>query len=210
MRKLLMQSALIALALGGLAGSATAQTPAPTVAADFLAPTVAQGAAEGVTTMLKVTSPAVKEGEAIKDKYSAWHANVALPVTWEKGPDGTKSFAIVLEDVIPGRPNTVQHWIVYNIPGNKLRLPEGMPQGNRYYAMAIGALQATSGDIVGYRGPRPPAGTTHNYALQVFALDTKLDMAPGDANIASITEAMKGHVLAYGQLNATYTNTAAQ
>ena len=53
-----------------------------------------------------------------------------------------------------------------------------------------------------YKGPCPPSGT-HRYFWKVYALDTDVDPGPG-TTAAGLEKAMRGHVLAYGELMGTY------
>ena len=71
--------------------------------------------------------------------------------------------------------------------------------------MAQDAVEGQNGSgSKGYFGPRPPAGDPdHHYHFQVFALDTTMSLAPG-ADRDKVVEAMKGHVLAKGELVGTY------
>jgi phosphatidylethanolamine-binding protein (PEBP) family uncharacterized protein len=70
-------------------------------------------------------------------------------------------------------------------------MPEGaqLPNGIRQIS-ASGAV---------YRGPgAPAAGPMHHYTFEVYALDTKIDMAPGaDAweTRRNLFKAMDGHVI---------------
>ena len=69
-----------------------------------------------------------------------------------------------------------------------------------------GALQGSNirGPGGAYAGPHPPAGgPVHHYHFQVFALDTALDLPQG-VKVADLVAAMKGHVLASGELVGTY------
>jgi Raf kinase inhibitor-like YbhB/YbcL family protein len=54
----------------------------------------------------------------------------------------------------------------------------------------------------GYGGPCPPAGT-HRYYFRIFALDRELDL-PFGAKRAQIDAAIKGHVIAQGELMGRY------
>jgi Raf kinase inhibitor-like YbhB/YbcL family protein len=56
---------------------------------------------------------------------------------------------------------------------------------------------------LGYGGPCPPPGKPHRYFFKLYALDTLLDLKPGATKQDSET-AMKGHILAEGQLMGTY------
>ncbi len=52
----------------------------------------------------------------------------------------------------------------------------------------------------GYMGPHPPKGVTHPYHYEVFALDTTLDIPADKASHDAVVDAMKGHVLAEGEV----------
>jgi len=57
----------------------------------------------------------------------------------------------------------------------------------------------------GFLGPKPPAGQTHAYHFEVFALDTKLHLDPANTDRNAVVAAMKDHVLAGGDIVANYT-----
>jgi phosphatidylethanolamine-binding protein (PEBP) family uncharacterized protein len=57
----------------------------------------------------------------------------------------------------------------------------------------------------GYIGPKPPAGQTHSYHFQVFALSGRLDIDPANADRATVLAAMKGRVVALGDVVGNYT-----
>ena len=63
------------------------------------------------------------------------------------------------------------------------------------------ASTRSSAGTIGYRGPRPPAGDPpHSYHVQMFALDVVLSLPLTGADRDQILAAMKGHVLARGEL----------
>lgn len=53
-----------------------------------------------------------------------------------------------------------------------------------------------------YNGPSPPF-STHRYFFGVYALDTPVNLRPGVGK-ADLLQAMKGHILAEGQLMGKY------
>lgn len=57
---------------------------------------------------------------------------------------------------------------------------------------------------VGYMGPAPPSGT-HRYFFRLYALNTTLALSAG-ATPKEVNDAMKGHVIAHGELMGTYQN----
>jgi para-nitrobenzyl esterase len=145
---------------------------------------------------LVVTSPAFKENGDIPFENTQYKGNVFPGLSWTAGPAETRSYAIIMQDgdaMRQGAP--ILHWTMVNVPASVTKLDAGMsapPAGARYGPNIRGAAQA-------YMGPRTPAGPKHRYHLQVFALDTTL---PADAlaDYAALTAAMKGHVLASGEL----------
>jgi Raf kinase inhibitor-like YbhB/YbcL family protein len=56
---------------------------------------------------------------------------------------------------------------------------------------------------IGYDGPAPPKGKPHRYFFKLYALAVNLDLPTG-ATKADLEKAMKGHILAEGQLMGTY------
>jgi Raf kinase inhibitor-like YbhB/YbcL family protein len=93
----------------------------------------------------------------------------------------------------PGVPATITK-LREGIPGSPvLQDPKGMKQG------------ANSRGSVGYTGPKPPVGDpAHHYHFQVFAIDSDtLGVEPG-AKREEVLKAMKGHILAEGQLVGTF------
>ena len=60
-----------------------------------------------------------------------------------------------------------------------------------------------------YMGPGAPAGPYHHYTFELYALDTKLDVAQGTPQQAAMTrtavvDAMDGHVLGKAVLVAKF------
>ena len=54
----------------------------------------------------------------------------------------------------------------------------------------------------GYKGPCPPPGT-HRYSFKIFALDREMELRSG-AKRSQVDAAMKGHVIAQGELVGRY------
>ena len=148
---------------------------------------------------IELTSPAFDEGEAIASRYTCDGQGVSPPLSWTSVPDGTRSLALIADD--PDAPGgTFVHWVIYDLPPDTHRLPEGVP--NRR-VLSSGAEQGVNGaGGIGYTAPCPPSGT-HRYFFKLYALDTKLGLGTG-ATAERLSDAMEGHVLAEGQLMGTY------
>lgn len=151
------------------------------------------------TTTLHLTSTAFKEGEAIPTKYGCKGADISPPLQWSDAPPETKSLALIVDD--PDAPmGTWVHWVIFNIPPTATGLPEDVPAKE---SSADGAIQGKN-DFrnIGYGGPCPPGGT-HRYFFKLYALDTVLQLKAGCSK-ADLLKAMKGHVVAEGQLMGRY------
>ncbi len=151
---------------------------------------------------LTLTSPAFAQGEAIPSKYTCQGDDASPALQWSAPPAGTKSLALIVDD--PDAPGgTWVHWVIYNIPPEAGELAEGASKGNAAeFHLPKDTLQGpTSFGRSDYGGPCPPSGT-HRYFFHLYALDIALNR-PG-LDKAALLDAMKGHVLAAGELMGTY------
>jgi len=142
-------------------------------------------------------SSAFDDGARIPRRYAAEGASISPPLDWSEGPEGTRSFAIVCEDIdAPLGPFV--HWIAFNIAGDERALPENASVG------ASGLSQGVNGfGERGYAGPKPPLGWTHRYVFHIYALDSMLELPRGAAR-ADLDRAIDGHLLAVGAFSGSY------
>jgi Raf kinase inhibitor-like YbhB/YbcL family protein len=105
-------------------------------------------------------------------------------MTWKGAPEGTKSFALVMEDISvnPARDTSPDprgkftHWVVYNIPKDVRQL-----SGDVLDAATVS---------VPYQGPNPPKGEkAHTYVFTLYALNT--DKLTLDPSVLVTAEAMR-------------------
>ena len=153
---------------------------------------------------LQVTSAAFQPNGTIPLAYSAYGDNASPPLAWSGAPDGTKSFVIMVDDPDAATAQPFNHWVAYNIPADETGLREGLPTIPRL-EKPEGVLQGqNTRGATGYFGMKPPPGDpAHRYYFQVFALDRMLDLQPG-ASREEVLGAMRGHVLAEGELVGTF------
>jgi Raf kinase inhibitor-like YbhB/YbcL family protein len=179
-------------------GIAQGQAPAgPPVLAKALAP------AKSLSSPLRVASSAFSAGSDLDDKYTQNGENMSPPIHWSQGPSGTQSFVVLAEDAGVDRHDPIVHWVIYNIPSNKQDLSQAIPTSA---TLDDGIMQGKNvRGTAGYVGPKPPAGQTHPYHFEVFALNTALRLDPANADRSAVVAAMKNHVLAQGDLVAMYT-----
>jgi hypothetical protein len=169
---------------------------------DRARPQPEQAAAKGETAMsITLTSTAFAGGQPIPARHSAEGKNISPALRWENLPPGTKELALICDDPDAPTPQPWVHWVIYKIAPDATGLEEGVSTE----AKPAGAIQGkgTSGEI-GYSGPLPPRGHgVHHYHFKVYALGKALDLGPG-LDKEGLLSAMKGHVLAEGELVGTY------
>jgi Raf kinase inhibitor-like YbhB/YbcL family protein len=152
---------------------------------------LASFAAGGVK--MKITSSAFQEGGNIPSKFTCDGGDSSPPLQIAEIPSSAKSLALIVDD--PDAPSGLfTHWIVWNISPQTNGIAEGStPKG----------VQGTNDfGKAGYGGPCPPSGT-HRYYVKIFALDRELNLPPGTKR-NQLDVAMKGHVVAHGELMGRY------
>ena len=145
---------------------------------------------------LKVTSAQFGPGGRIPEAQSSYGAGLSPALSWSGAPAGTRSYVVLTEDPDASTPKPFVHWVVFDVPGTAKGLPaNGLPAGAKAGLNGSGKP--------GYRGPHPPADGDHHYHFQVFALDRQLGLAETSDRDA-VAAAMRGHVLASGELVGLY------
>lgn len=138
--------------------------------------------------------------EEFPTEYTCDGRDVSPPLEWSRGPRGTRSYALIMDD--PDGPyGTWVHWVAWNIRDTKLpRDVYKQPEVDT--ALDTMCQGRNSWHRLGYNGPCPPSGT-HRYFIKIYALDTELDLGP-DTTKKQLLEAMEGHILDQGELMGTY------
>jgi len=159
----------------------------------------AQEVVAGGQATLQLTSSSIPDG-SIPRAYTCDGADTSPRLSWTAPPPTTKSLALIVID--PDAPQgTFVHWVLYNLPPSTRELPEGFPQKEQ---LPDGTQQGLNDfPKVGYGGPCPPRNSRHRYLFILYAVDTKLDLPPGVTR-KQVEEALKGHVVAHGDLTARY------
>jgi len=142
---------------------------------------------------MKITSSVFQQGGNIPSRFSCDGANTNPPLQISDVPPEAKSLVLIVDD--PDAPSGLfTHWAVWNISPQIITIAEGStPNG----------VQGTNDfGKSGYGGPCPPSGT-HRYYFKIFALDRELDL-PSGAKRSQLDAAMKGHVIAQGELMGRY------
>jgi Raf kinase inhibitor-like YbhB/YbcL family protein len=152
---------------------------------------------------LSITSNAFSDGGAMPSKYTGDGDDLSPPLEWRGAPDGTRAFALIVDDPDapdPAKPKrTFVHWVVADIPGTTTSVREGAS----VRSMPPGAVEGKNdADGLGYTGPYPPIGR-HRYFFKLYALDQPVRLTEGHTK-ADLLRAIEGHVIATAQLVGTY------
>lgn len=148
---------------------------------------------------LTLSSPAIHQDGKIPDRHARRHGNISPPLEWNGAPEGTRSFALLIED--PDAPRGMfRHWAVHDIPPDCTRLDEGAGRPDSDLRQGANDFGNT-----GYDGPQPPEGSgPHHYHIRLAALDTDhLDLGPRQ-RAEAVWDAAQGHILEETELVGIY------
>jgi Raf kinase inhibitor-like YbhB/YbcL family protein len=149
---------------------------------------------------LTLSSSSFSDKGSIPAKFTCDGKDQSPPLAWDGVPDGTKSFALIVDDPDapdPKAPKRVWvHWVLYNIPAETRQIAEASapPAPTRDGKNDWGKT--------GYGGPCPPIGR-HRYFFKLYALDAMLPDL-GTPTKAELEKAMQGHVLEKVEIIGTY------
>jgi Raf kinase inhibitor-like YbhB/YbcL family protein len=146
----------------------------------------------------RISSPAFADGADIPLRHTCDGDNLSPRLTWTEVPDGTRAFALIVDD--PDAPGgTFTHWVLFNMPAGVRELGQGG---------AIGSPGRNSFGTTGYGGPCPPPGDqAHRYRFRLHALDVP-SIRASTGTRDEIERAIEGHVLATAQLVGKYRRRA--
>jgi Raf kinase inhibitor-like YbhB/YbcL family protein len=146
--------------------------------------TLAFAAGAAAADPFTLTSTTFKDGQMMPRKVANSTStnpncvgeNVSPQLSWSGVPDGTRSFAILMEDPEGRGGAGVHHWVAYGVPASVTSFAEG--EVSKPSEKYVGG-KSTQG-VGNYSGPCTPAGSPHHYTFVVIAtdLDPK-ELAPG-------------------------------
>jgi Raf kinase inhibitor-like YbhB/YbcL family protein len=139
------------------------------------------GGGEGPET-IRVSSPDVSD--SIPEKFS----RTAPRLAWSNLPAATRELALVVDDPDAPTPEPYVHYVLTKIAPAEGGAPP-----------IVGKNESGK---AGWEPLEPPRGETHRYRFRVYALDLPLPATP--MNRGELMAALKGHVLAWGELRAAY------
>jgi hypothetical protein len=136
-----------------------------------------------LTKSLQVTSSDLDANGSIPARFTCLGAGQSPDLKWDHAPVDARSYAVIVVDFdVPSARfalHAFTHWLVYNIPADQHSLPSGARTPSAYTPAC------------------PPFGE-HAYHFRVYALD--LQQLQTMDRRADLMNAMRGHILAYGEL----------
>ena len=138
--------------------------------------------------------------------------NRSFHLSWSDLPKNTKTLALVFidHDAIPVCGFSWIHWTVANIDPNLKELTENasvekkLLEGVTSWALPFvpDTWKLTHEEATGFGGCAPP-DKVHNYTVELYALDTELNLKRG-FYLNELITAMEGHILDKTVLNGKY------
>ena len=125
------------------------------------------------------------------DNIPEMFSRTAPRLVWSNRPERARELALVVDDPDAPTSEPYVHYVLTKMAPAEGGAPpiEGKGESGK----------------VGWEPLEPPRGETHRYRFRVYALDTSLPATP--MTKGELLAAIKGHVLAWGELRAAYRST---
>ena len=158
----------------------------------------------GTATRIDLSSPAFGDGARLPVRFTADGEGVSPSLVWADVPGGTASLALIVEDPDAPALNPLVHALVWGLPPDERRLPEGAIARDGEGGGDGRDVGRNSYLIEGWLPPDPPTGHgTHDYVFQLFAL-SETPAIGSNPGRSEFVKALGGRVLGAGLLVGTY------
>jgi len=153
---------------------------------------------------LPVSSTDVTDGQPLASAQVAAEGNTSPQLSWEPGPEGTKSYVVTCFDPDAPIPSGFWHWVVVDIPADVTSLDTGAGAGDD--SLPAGAFHVRNdGGGVGFMGAAPPEGDhVHRYYFVVHAVKEEKLGVDSSASPAVVGFNLAFKAIARGQVVGTY------
>ena len=151
---------------------------------------------------LKLTSPAVKDGESLPLEFTGDGASASPPLAWSGVPKGTQSLVLIMHHLDP-EGKTKIYWLMHDIDPKTTSV---VKNATDFGKMGLSTVHHR----VEYAPPHSKGPGEKKYVLTLFALSAKPSLADAaqPVTVEPLLAAMKGKVLAAADLNVLYTRPA--
>lgn len=149
----------------------------------------------GNLTSIVVRSDSFANGYPLPQASTVDGIGAPPHLEWLGVPPSARSVALIVEDPDAPFPRPFVHWLVYDLDPT-MSVLESVGFAGREGKNSLMKL--------GFTPAAPPPGHgEHRYHFQIFALDKMLGLEPGVGR-TTLLHAMRGHVVAWGELIGTY------
>lgn len=164
----------------------------------FVAGMIAAHTGAKAAEPFRLTSPGLQDDAVLAQKFGGVSAvnknclgqNVSPALSWTPGPDGTKSYVIMMVDAAGRLGQGVDHWLAYGIPANMTKLDEGAV--SKPHPQVVGGKNTNDTEL--YFGPCPgPGSGLHHYVFTMVATDLEPDALKAGLTRAELLKAINGH-----------------
>lgn len=149
---------------------------------------------------LVVSSKSFAADGPIPAMFTCHGQGLSPQLGWEGGSPNAKSYVLLMVDWDAPAPwlplNAFTHWALFNIPSSDTAVAEATT-ATQLRQNTIDVARNSS-DADEYVPPCPPVGR-HHYTFRVYALDLAR-LRPRSDDRSGVLEAMRGHVVGYGQI----------
>ena len=150
-------------------------------------------------TELEFTIVDIDDGGTVPIGFTCDGANTPPIVNIETIPDGTRQFAMIVDDPDAPGADPFVHWVVYAIPEGTAQITDGVAEFT-YGMNDVGGSE--------WFGPCPPPGDgPHHYVFTLYALDEALDLGP-DLDGRALFATIEGSIITETTITATYERAA--
>ncbi|KAJ9545316.1 hypothetical protein OSB04_025023 [Centaurea solstitialis] len=157
----------------------------------------------------RVASSGIDHEGRLPRKYTAegqgTKKDISPPLEWYNVPNGTKTLAVVVEDIDTSNPSVpYTSWVVINIPSTLKGLPEGFSGKEEDKGEDYANIKEGNNDFkaLGWSGPKMPS-PGHQFEFKLYALDVEIDVG-NKVTKEKLLDAIDGHVLGEAVLTAIY------
>ncbi|KAM7526514.1 hypothetical protein LguiA_016416 [Lonicera macranthoides] len=160
----------------------------------------------------RVVSPGIGHEGRLPRKYTeegqGAKKNISPPIEWYNVPPGTKTLALVVQDIdAPDPSGPIEPWtcwVVVNIPPTLKRLPEGFSGKEEEVGGDYAGIKEGLNDhkVPGWRGPKVPS-PGHRFEFKLYALDDEMHLG-NKVTKEKLLDAIGGHVVGEAVLMAKF------